>query len=81
MESRDSRLPAQQQFLVSLTRFLQALTLLVVDQTGRVAARSPSRPSKSGSAPETMGKLGVKADERKPAMSPEPTPAPLNLFD
>ena len=82
MESRDTRLLTQQNFLVSLTRVREALTL-VVDQTGSVAGKIARSTGEKASALETTGKLEGKAHGTRPA--PEKslvlTPEPVKPFE
>ena len=82
MESGDTRLLTQQNFLVSLTRVREALTL-VVDQTGSVAAKIARSTGQKASALETTGKLDSKSDGRElsPEKSLELTPTPVKPFE
>ena len=82
MESRDTRLLTQQNFLVSLTRVREALTL-VVDQTGSVAGKIARSTGEKASALETTGKLDGKADGRTPPpeKSLELTRTPIIPFE
>ena len=81
MESRDTRLLTQQNFLVSLTRVREALTL-VVDQTESVAGKIARSTGEKASALETTGRLDGKADATKPLpeKSLELSPAPVKPF-